>query len=262
MNKTLIVGNWKMNLNVHEASILVHRLGERIRTHRDVEIVIAPGFVSLQPMYLQLDHRKFKLAAQNAYHQDEGAYTGEVSFNMLRGLVDYVIIGHSDRRYKFGESLETVCDKVAAAVRNNITPILCVGETKQERLDNETKQVLHDEVTTALSNLTQDEVENIVIAYEPIWALSNGKDFTHHEIPTPDIIAKAVSVIRNNIRHLYGKEVATNVRVLYGGSTSSSTAASLLSISGLNGLLIGGASLNYQEFSSIADAAYNASHKA
>lgn len=262
MNKTLIVGNWKMNLNVHEASILVHRLGERIRMHRDVEIVIAPGFVSLQPMYLQLDHRKFKLAAQNAYHQDEGAYTGEISFNMLRGLVDYVIIGHSDRRYKFGESLETVRDKVAAAVRNNITPILCVGETKQERLDNETKQVLHDEVTTALSNLTQEEVENIVIAYEPIWALSNGKDFTHHEIPTPDIIAKAVSVIRNNIRHLYGKEVANNVRVLYGGSTSSSTAASLLSINGLNGLLIGGASLNYQEFSSIADAAYNAVHKA
>lgn len=262
MSKTLIVGNWKMNLNVHEASILVHRLGERVRVHRDVEIVIAPGFVSLQPMYVQLDHRKFKLAAQNAYHQDEGAFTGEVSFNMLRGLVDYVIIGHSDRRYKFGESLEMVRDKVAAAVRNNITPILCVGETKQERLDNETKQVLHDQVTTALSNLTQDEVENIVIAYEPIWALSNGKDFTHHEIPTPDIIAKAIDVIRNNIRHLYGKEVAGNIRVLYGGSTSSSTAASLLSVKGLNGLLVGGASLNYQEFSNIADAAYSAAHKA
>lgn len=262
MNKTLIVGNWKMNLNVHEASLLVHRLSERIRTHRDVEIVLAPGFVSLQPIYMQLDHRKFGLAAQNAYYQDEGAFTGEISFNMLRGLVDYVIIGHSDRRYKFGESLEMIRDKTAAAVRNNITPILCVGETKQERLDGETMQVLHDEVTTALSNLTEDEVQEIVVAYEPIWALSNGKDFANHEIPTPDIIAKAVQVIRNNIRHLYGKKVAESVCVIYGGSTSASTATGILSIEGINGLLVGGASLNYHEFSGIVEAAYRVNHLA
>ncbi len=262
MNKTLIVGNWKMHLNVHEASILVHRLSERIRIHRDIEVVLAPGFVSLQPIYMQLDHRKFHLAAQNAYFQDEGPFTGEVSFNMLRGLVDYVIVGHSDRRYKFGESLEMVRDKVAGAVRNNITPILCVGETKQERTDGETMQVLHDQVTTALSELTQDEVEDIVIAYEPIWALSNGTDFAHHEIPTPDIISKAVNVIRNNIRHLYGKEVAENVRILYGGSTSSSTAHGLLSANGVNGLLVGGASLNYIEFSGITEAAYRLAHQA
>ncbi|HUP26364.1 MAG TPA: triose-phosphate isomerase [Candidatus Limnocylindrales bacterium] len=262
MTKTLIVGNWKMHLNIHEASLLVHRLSERIRIHRDIEVVLAPSLVSLQPIYLQLDHRKFRLAAQNAYFQDEGPFTGEVSFNMLRGLVDYVIVGHSDRRYKFGENLEMVRDKVAGAVRNNITPILCVGETKQERIDGETMQVLHDQVTTALSELTQDEVENIVIAYEPIWALSNGKDFAQHEIPTPDIIAKATGVIRNNIRHLYGKEVSENVRILYGGSTSSSTAHGLLSSPGINGLLVGGASLNYSEFSGITEAAYRLTHQA
>lgn len=250
-----------MNLNVHEGSILVHRLSERIKPHRDIEIVIAPPMVSLQPLSLQLDHRKFGLAAQNAYQKDEGQFTGEVSFNMLRGLVDYVIIGHSDRRHKFDESLEMVRDKVAACVRNNITPILCVGETKHERLEGETMQVLHDQVTTALSNLTEDEVEGAVVAYEPVWALSNGKDFAHHEIPTPDVIAKAVASIRNNIRHLYGKKVAENIRVLYGGSSSASTAHGLLSAKGVNGLLVGGASLNYHEFSDIVEAAYRVNRK-
>ncbi len=173
MKKTLIVANWKMNLNVHEASLLLHRLTERIRIHRDTEIVLSPSLLCLQPISLQLDHRKFGLCAQNAYHHDEGAFTGEVSFNMLRGLVGYAIIGHSDRRNKFSESLETVRDKVAACVRNDITPILCVGETKQERVDGEAMQVLHDQVTSALSNLTAEEVENMVIAYAPLKRLNS-----------------------------------------------------------------------------------------
>jgi triosephosphate isomerase len=256
MKRTLIVGNWKMNLNVSEASLLLHRLTERTRIHRDVEVVLAPSALCLQPLSLQIDHRKFRLAAQNAYHIDEGAFTGEVSFNMLRELVHYALVGHSERRYKFNEDLETVRDKTAAAVRNGITPILCVGETNQERLDHETMRVLHDQVTTALSNLTAEEVQDIVIAYEPVWALSNGKDFTHHEIPTPDVIAKAVTAIRNNVRQLYGKETAESMRVLYGGSVSSSTAGGMLAAKGVDGLLIGGASLNYHEFSNIIDTAY------
>lgn len=262
MTKTLIVGNWKMHLTVHEGSLLIHRLDKRLRAHRDIEVVLCPGFVALQPLSLEIDHRKFKLGAQNAYAADEGPYTGEVSFTMLRGLVDYAIIGHSDRRYKFGESLELIRDKVAASVRNNITPILCVGETKQERLDGETTQVLHDQVSTALSELTAEEVENVVIAYEPVWAISGGKDYAHHEIPTPDLIGKAVKAIRSNIRQLYGKAVSERVRILYGGSSSASTAAGLLSAPGVNGLLVGGASLNYEEFNGIAEAAYKVKHGA
>ena len=165
MKKTLIVGNWKMYLNVHESSVLVHRLDQNLKTHREIEVVLAPGFVSLQPVSLQIDHRKFRLAAQNAYHKDEGQFTGEISFNMLRGLVDYVIVGHSDRRYKFGEDLEMIRDKVAAAVRNGITPILCVGETKQERLDGETRQVLHDQVVSAVSNLKAEGDEDFFISF-------------------------------------------------------------------------------------------------
>ncbi len=260
MRKTLIVANWKMNLNVSEASLLVHRLSERIRIHRDLEVVLAPSMLALQPLSVQIDRRKFRLAAQNAYLKDEGAYTGEVSFTMLRDLVNYAIVGHSDRRYKFGEDLATIRDKMAACVRNEITPILCVGETKQERLDNETMQVIHDQVTSALANVTASEVENVVVAYEPVWALSNGTDYAHHEIPTPDIIARAAKAIRNNIRNLFSQRTAERVRVLYGGSSSSSTATGLLAVEGIDGLLVGGASLNYQEFSGIVEAAYRLGH--
>ena len=210
----------------------LHRLTERMRIYRDVEVVLAPTNLALQPLSVQLDRRKFRLAAQNAHAVDEGPYTGEVSFTMLRDLVHYVIIGHSDRRHKFGETLPTVRDKVAACIRNGMTPIVCVGETNQERIDKETTQVLHDQVTTALANVTSHDIKDIVIAYEPVWALSNGKDFAHHEIPTPDIIAKAIRTIRNNVRHLYGKRAAEEVRVLYGGSSSASTAKGLLTSEG------------------------------
>lgn len=256
MRKKLIVANWKMHLNVSQASLLLHRLQEKVPPHRVPEIVLAPSMLALQPLSMQLDRRKFRLAAQNAYHKDEGPFTGEVSFAMLRDLVHYVLVGHSDRRYKFGENLDTVREKVAAAVRNGITPIICVGETKQERSDQETMQVVMDHVTSALADLTASEVEEVVIAYEPVWALSSGTDYTHHEKPTPDSIGKIATAIRRNIHHLYGEAAAQNVRIIYGGSACASTAYGLLQSQGIDGLLVGGASLNYVEFSGIIDAAY------
>lgn len=254
--KILIVGNWKEHLNVSQSSLLVHRLAERIKIHRDVEVVLAPSMLALQPMSMQIDRRKFRLAAQNAYHVDEGAFTGEVSFAMLQDLVHYAIVGHSDRRNKFGENLDTVCAKMAAAVRNGIVPILCVGETQTEKLAGEASRVLHDQVTTALANLTSQEIKNIVIAYEPVWALSNGTDFLHHAMPKPDEIRRAVEVIRHNVKELYGVKAARELRVLYGGSSNASTASDLLQIEGVDGLLVGGASLNYHEFSGIVDTAF------
>ena len=254
--RTLIVANWKMNLDAAAASLLLHRLEERIKIYREIEIELAPSMLVLQPLSLQLDRRKFRLAAQNAFYKDEGPYTGEVSFTMLQDLVHYVLVGHSDRRHKFGEDLETVREKVAAAVRKDISPILCVGETKQEKLDGESSVVLHDQVTTALSNLTSENIEDVVIAYEPVWALSNGTDYLHHEIPKPDDIIKAVQTIRTNVAHLYGDKAASGVRLLYGGSANASDAHDLLSIDGIDGLLVGGASLNYAEFSGIVEAAY------
>lgn len=245
-----------MHLNVSQSSLLIHRLHERIKTHRSIEVVLAPSLLALQPVSMQIDRRKFHLAAQNAYQVDEGAYTGEVSFSMLQDMVHYVIIGHSERRNTFNESLDTICAKMAASVRNGITPMLCVGETKTERLSGETSRVLHDQVVTALANLTAREVQDVVVAYEPVWALSTGTDFLHHETPKPDEIAKAVQTIRHNIKELYGVKAANKVRVLYGGSANASTAYDLLNVEGIDGLLVGGASLNYHEFSSIVDAAF------
>jgi triosephosphate isomerase len=253
--KIIIAGNWKMNLNVQQSSLLLQHLQEHIKIQRLVEVVLAPSLLALQPLSLQLDRRRFRLAAQNAFYKDEGAYTGEVSFAMLRELVHYVIVGHSERRFYFHETPEVVRDKVAAAVRNGITPILCIGETKREHEAHETKQVLHDQLTTAISNLTSEEIESIVIAYEPVWAISSGRDFAHHEVARPDEVARAARFIRHDIAELYGQIAADKVRVIYGGSSNAENAYAYLSTEGIDGLLPGGASLQYMEFAGMVSAA-------
>jgi triosephosphate isomerase (TIM) len=257
IKRTLIVGNWKMHLDTHEASLLVKRLDDRIEIHRDIEVVLAPSMLSLQPLSLQIDRRKFKLAAQNAFYKDEGAYTGEVSFTMLRDLVHYSLVGHSARRVYFDESLEEVRDKVQAAVRNRIIPILCVGETSQQRTAGETKRIIHDQLTTAFANLTAEDIEQVVVAYEPVWAIStfDGK------IAKPDDMQKALDFIRYEISELYGETVAQAVRVLYGGSVNDEDARAYLELKGCDGVLVGAASLNYQQFAGIVNSAYRLLHE-
>ena len=258
MKKTLIIGNWKMHLNVQESSLLVHRLDKHIKPHRDIEVVLAPSLLALQPVSLEIDRRKFRLAAQNAFYKDEGAYTGEVSFTMLRELVHYVIVGHSARRVYFSESLEEIRDKMQAAVRNKIVPVLCIGETSHERARGETKRVIHDQLTTALSNLTSEDVIDTVIAYEPVWAISTFDG----EIAKPDDMQKALDFIRYELKELFGESVSEKVRVLYGGSVDDHDAAAYLSLDGCDGVLVGAASLNYKQFSGIVEAAYRLNHKA
>lgn len=257
MRKKLIVANWKMHLNVSQASLLVKRLDDRVKVHRNIEVVLAPGFLALQPLSLQIDRRKFKLAAQNGHFKDEGAYTGEVSFTMLHDIVHYAIVGHSERRIYFNESLETIRDKVAAAVRNEITPILCIGETRQERRAGETRQVLHDQIVTALSNLTAEDVEDIVIAYEPVWAISTFGG----ELAKPSEIKREIDFIRRQIKDLYGDKTAQAVRILYGGSVDEHLARGYLEIEGCDGALVGSASLNYEKFTGIVNAAYRLMHE-
>lgn len=256
MRKKLIVANWKMNLNTSQASLLAHRLSQNIKLLKDVEIVLAPNLLVLQPLSLQIDRKKFRLSAQNAYHKDSGPYTGEVSFTMLRDLVHYCLIGHSERRHIFGETNDHVRDKMAACVRNGIVPILCVGETKSERLDGETRQVVHDQLVTALANLTADEIETMAVAYEPVWAISGGSDYSGHQAPKPDEVAKVAKQIRRAIDDLYGQEAAEKIRVLYGGSSNAHNAADFLKAEGVDGLLVGGASLNYREFSKMVEIAH------
>ncbi len=252
MKRTLLVANWKMNLDTAQASLLVHRLQERIKIHRDIEVVLAPSLLTLQPLSLQIDRRKFRLAAQNAFHKDEGAYTGEISFTMLQDLAHYVIVGHSERRLHFHEDLDTVRDKVAAAIRNDIMPILCVGETQTERRAGETRQVLHDQVTTALSNLTSENMSNVVIAYEPVWAISTFEG----KLAKPDEVGREMAFVRQQVRQLYGDKAAKEIRILYGGSVDDQIVRGYLELDGCDGALVGAASLNYHKFAGIVAAAY------
>jgi len=251
--KTMVVGNWKMHLNVHEASLLAHRLHQHIAVHREVEVVLAPSMLTLQPLSLEIDRRKFKLAAQNAYFKDEGAFTGEVSFTMLQDLVHYVVIGHSERRIYFNEDLDTIRNKVAAAVRNGITPILCIGETKQEHAEGEGKQVIHDQLTTALADLTSEDMDKIVLVYEPQWTITSFGGTP----AKPDEVEKAIAYMRRQVSELYGNATAEEVRVLYGGSVDEHDVRAYLEVPGCNGVLVGSASLNYRKFAAIIDAAYH-----
>lgn len=250
--KKLVIANWKMHFNVSQASSLVAQLHKNIQGHRDIEVVLAPPMLSLQPIAQQIDHRRFRLAVQNAYHKDEGGFTGEVSFAMVREIADYAIIGHSERRIYFGETNDDVRDKVAASIRNGIKPVVCIGETSTERSDGQTKQVIHDQLVTALANVTSEDLNYVSIAYEPVWAISTFGG----EKPDPDKIEKIFDYIRLQIAELYGEKAANNVRILYGGSVDDQNAWSLININGCEGFLIGSASLNYHKFTSIIESVY------
>ena len=250
--KTYVVGNWKLNFTVGEASIYLHKLLKAIPNYRDLEVAVAPPMIALQPLSLQVDRHKLKLAAQNAFYRDYGAFTGETSFSELRGIVDYCIIGHSERRYIFREDDKMIAKKVAAAVRNKITPILCIGETESERAFGETADVIRDQLSGGLSEIADDDIDKVIIAYEPVWAISSTKA---SKLATPDEIAEVVKLIRKNLTEIYGKEVAENIPVLFGGSVNPSNAGAYLTVPGVNGLLMGGSSLILSEFVDIIETA-------
>ena len=255
--KTYVVGNWKMNLTVGEASIYLHKLLREMPSYRDVVVAIAPPLLALQPLSLQIDRRKIHLVAQNAYHRDFGAYTGEVAFTQLRGLVDFVIIGHSERRHIFGETNKDLRQKVAAALRNGITPILCVGETADERNYGETEAVIKDQLLGGLSEVSREDLNKVIIAYEPVWAIStsgtNGSGTARSA--TPEEVSAVVKLLRKELAVGFGKEAEQDMPVLYGGSVNSSNAGGYLTIPGVNGVLMGGASLRAHEFLAIIDIA-------
>ncbi len=250
--KSYIVGNWKMNFSVGESSVYLHKLQQKVRAFRSVEVVVAPSFVGLQPLSLQIDRKKLRLAAQTANPHDFGAYTGAVSFTQLRGIVDYCIIGHSERRQLFHESDKDIRASVAAALRNQITPILCVGETETEHTFGETLDVLRDQIIGGLSEVSTEDIDKVIIAYEPVWAISTTTDA---HIAAPDEISEVVQFIRRTLADTYGESVAKTIPVLYGGSVNPSNAGAYLTIPGVNGLLVGGASLIADQFVEIIETA-------
>ncbi|MBR3052359.1 triose-phosphate isomerase [Candidatus Saccharibacteria bacterium] len=250
--KTYIVGNWKLNFTVGEASIYLHKLLKALPAHRDIEVVVAPSLLALQPLSLQVDRRRIKLAAQNGFYRDVGAFTGEVSYSQMRGLVDYAIVGHSERRYVLGEDDKMIAKKVAAVVRNKITPILCVGEIESERTFGETKDVIRDQLLGGLSEISDDELSKVIIAYEPVWAISSARSA---RLAAPDEIAEVVQLIRATLGDTYGEKTAAEVPVLFGGSVNPSNAGAYLTVPGVNGLLIGKSSLILSEFVDIIEVA-------
>ena len=250
--KTYIIANWKMNFTPGEASLYLHRLADKIPAMRNVQVVLAPSLVSLQTLSLQINRRQFKLAAQNFYWRDYGAFTGEVSVSQIRGFVDYAIVGHSERRYIFNETDKDIAQKVAAAIRNGLTPVLCIGETALERRNGETNSAIYSQLLGGLSEVSEEDISKVIIAYEPVWAISSNKGARPAR---PADIEDASALIRKHIAKIYGKTTAEEIAILYGGSVNSDTAGGYLSIDGIDGLLIGGASLIADSFCAIVETA-------
>ncbi len=241
-----------MNFTPGEASLYLHKLQNKIKASRNVQVVVAPSAISLQTLSLQLNRRLLKLAAQNFYWRDFGSYTGETAIAQLRGFVDYAIIGHSERRYIFGENDKDIREKVAAAIRNQITPILCIGETAEERKNGETDMAISDQLMGGLSQVSKEDIDKVLVAYEPVWAISSTKNA---KIAKPDDITKVIDRIRKHIAQIYGKEISEKISVLYGGSVNSSNAGAYLGIDGVDGLLIGNSSLVADTFNDIIEIA-------
>jgi len=252
--KTYVMSNWKMNLTVGDSSIYLQRLLKKIKPSRGLEIIIAPSAISLPSLSLQLERNKskIKLAAQNFYQKDFGAYTGEISIAQLRGVVSYALIGHSERRFIFGETNKDISQKVAAAIRSGITPVLCIGETENQRNFGETIDVLRDELLGGLSEIDTEDVKKCLIAYEPVWAISTSKQARP---ATPDEIAASIRLIKEQLVDIYAQETTEEIPLLYGGSVNPNNAGAYLTIPGINGVLVGESSLISDNFNEIIETA-------
>jgi len=252
MRKKLIAGNWKMNLTSLTSKDLLTDLVIRLsdETLKKVDVVVCPPFTSLATAKEVLNKKNIGLGAQNIHQKDEGAYTGEISAPMIKSLnCNYVILGHSERRQYFGETNHLINAKVKNALKNDITPILCVGETLDERENNVHKKIVDEQVTLCLKDLTKDDMKNVIIAYEPVWAIGTGKTATPEQANDMHI------AIREALENLFGKEVAESTRILYGGSMNDKNASELLSKPDIDGGLIGGASLKVESFIKIIESA-------
>lgn len=247
MRRPIIAGNWKMHMTPSEAVNLVNELKPLV-VDTDVEVVVIPPFVDLVDVKKALDGSNIKLGAQNMHWEEKGAFTGEVSPLMLKEIgVEYVVIGHSERRQYFAETDETVNRKVKSALNHGLKPIVCVGETLSQREDGKAFDVVREQTKKALDGVLKNDVINVVIAYEPIWAIGTGKTATSKD--ANDVI----KVIRETIASIYDTSTANDVRIQYGGSVKPDNAKELMSESDIDGALVGGASLKAQDFAKIVN---------
>ena len=245
MRKKVIAGNWKMNMLPNVAIAFIEELAPLVKDTEN-EVILCVPYIDLFYSLLTVQGTNIKIGAQNMHFEESGAYTGEVSGKMLKSIgVEYVIIGHSERRQYFAETDEIVNKKVKAAISNGLKPIISVGETLEQREEGKTSEVITKQTELALEGLTNKEVENIIIAYEPIWAIGTGKTATSEDANN------SIKEIRNKISKIYGQNTAQSVIIQYGGSVKSSNAKELFEMSDIDGGLVGGASLKAEEFSKI-----------
>jgi triosephosphate isomerase len=250
IRKKLIAGNWKMNKTSADASALVQEIVTEVGKQTDVEVVVCPPFTSLETAGKTLDGSSIKLGAQNLHPEKSGAYTGEISAEMLRSLfVNYVIVGHSERRTYFGDTDAFVNQKVLAALKNQLKPILCVGETLAERDANRHHEVLAKQLKGSLAGLDTDQMLDTVIAYEPVWAIGTGRT------ATPEQAQEAHAFIRKTLTEIFDPATAAKVRIQYGGSVKPDNAKERLHQPDIDGALVGGASLDPRSFAKIVQAA-------
>ena len=245
MRRKIIAGNWKMNMLPNEAMSFITELEPHVKNVK-CEIILCVPFTDLFYSLLTAQNTNIKIGAQNMHWEEAGAYTGEIAPNMLKCInVEYVIIGHSERRQYFAETDETVNKKIKAALKPELKPILCVGETLKQRELGLEEEIIKQQIIGALEGITKEQIEKIVVAYEPIWAIGTGK------VATKNDANNMIKLIRKEIESLYNKETANNVSILYGGSVNKNNSKELFETSDIDGALVGGASLKVSEFNEI-----------
>jgi triosephosphate isomerase len=246
--KKIVAGNWKMNMTIDESNELINELKEVSKNN--VEIKIAPSFTNLYYTISLLKNSVIEVIAQNVHSEKRGAYTGEISTEMLKSIgVNTVIIGHSERRKYFNETDTILSKKVKAALENSLNIIFCIGEELSERESGNHFEIIKNQLTNALIDLNNSEIKNIVIAYEPVWAIGTGMTANNQQIQ------EMHEFIRELINKKFSNEIADNIRILYGGSVKPNNAKEIFSLNDVDGGLIGGASLNFSDFHSIINAA-------
>ena len=247
MRRKVIAGNWKMNMLPNEAIEFIEKFAPEVKETEN-EVILCVPYTDLFYALLSAQNTNIKIGAQNMHFEEKGAYTGEVSAKMLKSIgVEYIIIGHSERRQYFNETDETVNKKIKAAYANGLKPIVCVGETLEQREAGKAVEVITKQTELALEGLENEQVANTIIAYEPIWAIGTGKTATKEDAND------AIKAIRDKICQIYGQNVAERVIIQYGGSVKSANAKELFEMSDIDGGLVGGASLKPDEFSKIVN---------
>jgi len=246
MRRTIIVGNWKMNMTITEAAVLVDDIKKKLKSDFPADIILAPPFTALSATKDLLTNTGIELAGQNIYPEFCGPFTGEISAAMLKDAgCAFVILGHSERRQLFGENDLLINKKIKTSLAHNLKVIFCLGETLEEREQDKTSEVVSYQLKKGLKNLTATEMENIIIAYEPVWAIGTGKN------ATPEQAQEIHIFIRNNLNNAFGKKTGSATHILYGGSVKPENISDLMNQSDIDGALVGGASLIADSFYAI-----------